>query len=117
MTREENLARQGNLGRLRMLAQDTAVYGIAAAINKSFALILFPLLTRLLTVEDYGRLDFALYAAALFGLLALFAGPILIIVGIGRALGATRLSVERLCWSFEDAWADREIASFESPAG
>jgi hypothetical protein len=50
-------------------------------------------------------------------LLALFAGPILIIVGIGRALGATRLSVERLCWSFEDAWADREIASFESPAG
>lgn len=55
-----------------MLAQDTAVYGIAAAINKSFALILFPLLTRLLTVEDYGRLDFALYAAALFGLLVVW---------------------------------------------
>ncbi len=40
--------------------------------NKSFALILFPFLTRALSVEDYGRLDIALYAAALFGVVIIW---------------------------------------------
>jgi hypothetical protein len=50
-------------------------------------------------------------------LLVLFAGPILIVTGIGRALGATRLSVQRLCCCFDSAWADREILPLESSAG
>ncbi len=58
----------GVLGRLRMLASDTAIYGLASAVNKSFALILFPILTRNMSVADYGRLDLALYATMLVGL-------------------------------------------------
>lgn len=57
------------LQQLRFLANDTLIYGAASAINKSFALILFPLLTRNLSVADYGRLDLALYAAMLLGLI------------------------------------------------
>lgn len=58
----------GTLQRLRMLATDTAIYGIAAAVNKGFALVLFPFLTRNLSVEEYGRLDLALFLAMLLGL-------------------------------------------------
>lgn len=65
---QPNLAGSGHGARLRALASDTVVYGLAATINKSFALILFPFLTRTLSVEDYGRFDLALYAAALIGL-------------------------------------------------
>lgn len=50
-------------------------------------------------------------------LLVLFAGPILLLTGIGRAVGATRLSVQRLCWSFDSAWADREVTPLEPTAG
>jgi hypothetical protein len=50
-------------------------------------------------------------------LLVLFAGPILVITGIGWALGATGVSVQRLCWCFDSAWADREIQPLESSAG
>lgn len=59
----------GNLQRLRALVTDTLVYGAAAAVSKSFALILFPFLTRNMSVADYGRFDLALYAALLLGLL------------------------------------------------
>lgn len=50
-------------------------------------------------------------------LLVLFAGPILIVTAVGRTIGATRLSVQRLCWSFDSAWADREVGPLESTAG
>lgn len=50
-------------------------------------------------------------------LLVLFAGPILILAGIGRTVGATRLSVQRLCWCFDNAWAGREILPPESALG
>lgn len=61
-----------NAGRLRLLATDTVVYGFASAINKGFSLVLFPLLTRALSVDDYGRLDLALYASTLFGLVMIW---------------------------------------------
>lgn len=64
--------RSGNLHRLRLLATDTLVYGVAAAISKSFALILFPFLTHNLSVADYGRFDLALYATQLFGLVVVW---------------------------------------------
>lgn len=60
------------LQRMRMLIADTAVYGLASAVSKSFALILFPILTRSLSVADYGRLDLALYAAMLIGLVIIW---------------------------------------------
>lgn len=59
----------GSRQRLKWLATDTLVYGAASAVSKSFALILFPFLTRSLSVADYGRLDLALYTALLFGLI------------------------------------------------
>jgi O-antigen/teichoic acid export membrane protein len=59
----------GSRHRLKWLATDTLVYGVASAVSKSFALILFPFLTRNLSVADYGRLDLALYTALLFGLI------------------------------------------------
>lgn len=58
----------GALARLRHLASDTIVYGLASAISKSFALVLFPFLTRNLSVADYGRLDLALFGAMLLGI-------------------------------------------------
>ncbi|WP_133366367.1 lipopolysaccharide biosynthesis protein [Qipengyuania sediminis] len=54
--------------RLRFLATDTAVYGLASTFSKSFSLLLFPILTRSMSVADYGRLDLALYMAMLLGL-------------------------------------------------
>lgn len=50
-------------------------------------------------------------------LLVLFAGPILILAGLGRAMGATQLSVQRLCWSFDSAWSDRQIVPLQTTAG
>ena len=50
-------------------------------------------------------------------LLVLFAGPILIAAGLGRTMGATQLSVQRLCWCFDNAWADREVVPLQSTAG
>lgn len=73
MTRRRQDPREaGNLQRLRLLVSDTAVYGLASAVSKSFALILFPLLTRSMSIADYGRLDLALYAATLFGLVMIW---------------------------------------------
>lgn len=62
----------GTLQRLRLLATDTAIYGVASAVSKSFSLILFPLLTRSMSVADYGRLDLALYAAMLLGVVMIW---------------------------------------------
>lgn len=50
-------------------------------------------------------------------LLVLFAGPILILAGLSRAMGATELSVQRLCWCFDSAWADREVTPLGSTVG
>ena len=50
-------------------------------------------------------------------LLVLFAGPILILAGLGRVMGATQMSVQRLCWCFDSAWADREVGPLQSTAG
>lgn len=44
--------------RLRFLARDSILYGGAAAVNKAFALITFPLLARYFSVADYGTIDY-----------------------------------------------------------
>ena len=44
--------------RLRFVVRDSALYGGAAALNKVFTLITFPLLARYFSVADYGIIDF-----------------------------------------------------------
>lgn len=43
--------------RLKFLARDAAVYGLAGALNKALALITFPLLARHFSMDDYGVID------------------------------------------------------------
>lgn len=65
-------SRLGLLHRLRFLAKDSILYGGAAALNKAFALITFPLLARHFSVEDYGTIDFFNVTAALLVTLFVF---------------------------------------------
>jgi O-antigen/teichoic acid export membrane protein len=58
--------------RLRFLAKDSVLYGGAAAFNQAFALITFPILTRLFSVEDYGVIDFFNVLAALLTIVFVF---------------------------------------------
>ncbi|MFA9200295.1 MAG: lipopolysaccharide biosynthesis protein [Cypionkella sp.] len=58
--------------RLRFLARDTAVYGIASALNKILALVTFPLLARHFSVDAYGTLDLLNTWAVLLTTLLLF---------------------------------------------
>lgn len=44
--------------RLTFLMKDTLLYGGAAAFNKAFALITFPILARYFSVNDYGVIDY-----------------------------------------------------------
>lgn len=62
----------GLLHRLRFLAKDSILYGGAAALNKAFALITFPLLARHFSVENYGTIDFFNITAALLVTLFVF---------------------------------------------
>lgn len=59
-------------GRLGFLLKDSALYGGAAAISKSFALITFPLLARHFSVADYGVLDYFLVLASFLAILFIF---------------------------------------------
>ena len=55
-----NVAEPSKLGvlqRLNFLAKDVVLYGFAAALSKSFALITFPLLAQHFTIEEYGVID------------------------------------------------------------
>ena len=58
--------------RLRFLARDTAIYGVASALNKILALFTFPLLARHFSVDDYGTLDLLNTWAVLLTTLLLF---------------------------------------------
>lgn len=59
-------------GRLKFLLGDATLYGGAAAISAGFALITFPLLARLFTVEEYGILDYFLVLASLLTIFFVF---------------------------------------------
>ena len=52
-------------GRLGFLLKDSAIYGVATAIGRAFALITFPLLARHFSVTEYGVLDYFLVLASL----------------------------------------------------
>lgn len=59
-------------GRLGFLLKDTALYGGAAAISKSFSIITFPLLARHFSTADYGIIDFFSVIASFIGILIIF---------------------------------------------
>ncbi len=67
-----SLGGSGLGGRLRFLARDTAVYGVASALNKILALFTFPLLARHFSVDTYGTLDLLNTWAVLLTTLLLF---------------------------------------------
>ena len=45
------------LDRLKFLVKDTVIFGLAQGLSRSFALITFPILSRNLSVSEYGVLD------------------------------------------------------------
>jgi O-antigen/teichoic acid export membrane protein len=58
--------------RLKFLARDSFIYGGAAAINKAFAVITFPLLARYFSVADYGIIDFFSVVSLLLAIVFIF---------------------------------------------
>jgi len=59
-------------GRLSFLLKDTVVYGGATAISQACSLITFPLLTRRLSVTDYGVLDYFMLLSSFLATLFIF---------------------------------------------
>lgn len=58
MTNRIDKAKQGGLkDKLKFLASDSLVYGSIQAVSKFFAIFLTPILTRLLSKEEFGQLD------------------------------------------------------------
>lgn len=53
----EELRSLGIRGKLKFLAKDSFIYGIASALNKVINLFLFPVLTRYFSVEEFGVID------------------------------------------------------------
>ena len=60
------------LDRFKFLVKDTIIFGIAQGVSRSFALITFPLLSRNLTVMEYGTLDFFLTLSGFITILLIF---------------------------------------------
>lgn len=59
-------------GRLNFLFKVSVLYGGAAAVSKSMALITFPILARYFSPADYGVLDFCMVLAAMLSTLIVF---------------------------------------------
>lgn len=83
-------------GRLRFLARDSAVYGMAGAISRFASLITFPIVVRHLTVSDYGVLD----------ILQVFGGFLTVFLIFGQDSGVARYFFE-----YEDRETRRELIS------
>ena len=62
--------------RVRHLANQSALYGLAGAMGKALALLTVPILTRMLSPAEYGLADLANTLAAMLAMLAMFAGDI-----------------------------------------
>jgi len=56
---------------LKFLARDRFIYGVSGSIAKFIAIFTVPILTRILTKEDYGTIDAAMSATAIFGSLVI----------------------------------------------
>ena len=60
------------LDRFKFLVKDTIIFGIAQAVSRSFALITFPVLSRNLSVAEYGTLDLFLTLSGFITILLIF---------------------------------------------
>lgn len=60
-----NQSSRGGVFGWGLLMRDTLVYGTSAALSRSVGLLTFPVLTRYLAPENYGRLDLLLVVASL----------------------------------------------------
>ena len=58
--------------KLKFLAKDSVVYGMAGALSKLFSLISLPILTRCFTVSEYGIVDLFATILTTFSLLVVF---------------------------------------------
>ncbi|WP_431299210.1 lipopolysaccharide biosynthesis protein [Tabrizicola sp. BL-A-41-H6] len=83
-------------GRLRFLAKDSAVYGMAAAISRFASLITFPIIVRYLSVAEYG----------VFDILQFFGGFLTVFLVFGQDSGVARYFFE-----YEDHETRRELIS------
>jgi O-antigen/teichoic acid export membrane protein len=81
---------------LRFLAQDSAVYGMAAAISRFATLVTFPIIVRHLTVSDYG----------VFDILQVFGSFLTVLLIFGQDSG-----VARYFFDHDDIETRRELIS------
>jgi O-antigen/teichoic acid export membrane protein len=81
---------------LRFLAQDSAVYGMAAAISRFATLVTFPIIVRHLTVSDYG----------VFDILQVFGSFLTVLLIFGQDSG-----VARYFFDHDDLETRRELIS------
>jgi len=65
-------SRLGFQQRLSFLVKDSTLYGLAAALNKAFALITFPLLARHFSLSEYGLIDLFSVVGALLATFFIF---------------------------------------------
>lgn len=87
-------------GRLRRLASESAMYGLAGGLGKALGLLTVPILSRLLTPAEYGLADLANTLAAMLAMLALFAGD----VPAARLLGSAAQARERRMILSSNVW-------------
>lgn len=83
-------------GRLRFLAKDSAIYGMAAAVSRFASLITFPIIVRHLAVAEYG----------VFDILQVFGGFLTVFLVFGQDSGVARYFFE-----YEDHETRRELIS------
>lgn len=72
MNSERLLISLSFVGRLKFLFTDSLVYGLANALNASMLLLLFPLLAKELSVENYGLFDFVISAISAVTIMFIF---------------------------------------------
>lgn len=96
MAKMDNPGKLSIRNRLRFLAKDAFLYGGAAALNRSFSLITFPLLARHFSLEDFGLIDLFTAAAAVLCVTLVFGQD---------------SAVARYFYEHEDEGARRRIAT------
>jgi O-antigen/teichoic acid export membrane protein len=94
--------------RVRTLANQSALYGLAGALGKALALLTVPILTRLLSPAEYGLADLANTLAAMLAILAMFAGDI----PASRLAGQSTSATERVRVLSSYVWTTLVVSVF-----
>lgn len=83
-------------GRLRFLARDSAIYGMAAAVSRFASLLTFPIVVRHLEIAEYGALD----------IIQIFGNFLVVLLIFGQDSGVARYFFE-----YEDAEVRKDFIS------